>query len=217
MGSLKFTHRDGVKVCGRSSMGVTRKRRRREERLEEEEQARDPAEENVLEKERPREKEATATDRVLDLQKTAGNRATTAALSRWGLPTLPLAAAPQWPKEPQVIIDGKPLPLQSWSWADRSRGSGGGVTGVGRVELNDIQIQTALGEHSSDLAHKAAGGAHIKTVVIVIPGKDGKGVTFTFYDVVISGYSLAGRDESWSMNFAKKEFSESPPKAQPRP
>ena len=35
-------------------MGVQRKRRRREERLEEEEQAREPAEENVLEKERPR-------------------------------------------------------------------------------------------------------------------------------------------------------------------
>ena len=52
---------------------------------------------------------------MLDLQKTAGNRATTAAISRWGLPWLPMAAAPQWPKEPQVIIDGVVIPLQSWS------------------------------------------------------------------------------------------------------
>jgi hypothetical protein len=215
MGSLKFTHRDGVKVCGRSSMGVTRKRRRREERLEEEEQARDPAEENVLEKERPREKEATATDRVLDLQKTAGNRATTAALSRWGFPGVPATAAPQWPKEAQVIIDGRAIPLQSWGSSHQSSTSGS--TGRESVPLNDANIQTAVGEHSADLWRKAGEGGHIKTVVIVLPGKDGKGITFTFHDVLITGYSMSGQDEIWSINFAKKEFSTEPPKAQPRP
>ena len=76
-------------------MGVQRKRRRREERLEEEEaQGREPAEENVLEKERPKEKEGTVADRVLDLQKTAGNRATTEAIARWGLPDAPALGGP---------------------------------------------------------------------------------------------------------------------------
>ena len=154
---------------------------------------------------------------MIELQKTAGNRATTAAMSRWGFPTLPAAAAPQWPKEPQVIIDGKAIPLQSWSWSDQTRGTGGGAVGPGAVQLNDISIQTALGDHSATLALKAAQGEHIKTVVIVIPGKDGKGVTFTFHDVLITGYQLSEKDESWSMNFAKKEFSQSPPQAQPRP
>jgi hypothetical protein len=198
-------------------MGVQRKRRRREERLEEEEEAqgREPAEENVLEKERPKEKEGTVADRVLDLQKTAGNRATTAALARWGLPTLPLAAAPQWPKEPQVIIDGKAVPLQSWGTSHSSPNSGS--TGRESVQLNDANIQTALGEHSSDLVRKAGSGERIKTLVIVLPGKDGKGVTFTFYDVYITGYSLSDRNESWSISFGKKEFSQSPPQAQPRP
>jgi len=192
-------------------MGVQRKRRRREERLEEEEQAREPDEE----KERPREKEATATDRVLDLQKTAGNRATTAALSRWGVPGIPATAAPRWPKEAQVIIDGRVIPLQSWGSSHQSPISGS--TGGEGVPLNDANLQTAVGEHSADLWRKAAEGVHIKTVVIVLPGKDGKGITFTFHDVLITGYSMSGQDESWSINFAKKEFSTEPPKAQPRP
>ena len=111
-------------------MGVQRKRRRREERLEEEEeQGREPARDNVLEKERPQEKEATAADRVLDLQKSAGNRATTAALSRWGFPGVPATAAPTWPKEPQVIIDGVAIPLEAWSMAEGQGPAPRGPTG----------------------------------------------------------------------------------------
>jgi Type VI secretion system effector, Hcp len=200
-------------------MGVQRKRRRREERLEEEEQeqGREPAEENVLEKERPQEREPTAVDRVIDLQKTAGNRATTAALSRWGIGTLPLAAAPQWPKEPQAIVDGEVIPLKSWGWSDQSPTSGAGSVGAGKVELNDVNVQAVLGDHSSDLARKSARGEPVKTVVIVVPGKDGKGITLTFHDVLITSYSVSGNQESWSMNFRSKEFSQSPPQAQPRP
>jgi hypothetical protein len=199
-------------------MGAQRKRRRREEREEEEEErGREPAEENVLEKERPQEREATAFDRVIDLQKTAGNRATTAAISRWGLPWLPLAATPQWPKEAQVIIDGQALPLQSWGWPNRTPGTGGSSTGDGKVEFDDVNVTTTLGEHSADLAEKCARGTPIKTVVIVVPDKDGKGITLTFHDVLITSYSVSGNGEAWSMNFAKKEFSLAPPQAQPRP
>jgi hypothetical protein len=200
-------------------MGVRRKRRRREERLEEEEQAREPAQENVLEKERPREREreATPADKVLDLQKTAGNRATTAAISRWGLPWFPATAAPQWPKEPQVIIDGVVIPLQSFSWSEGQSGDGGLTTSPGAVQLNDVTIMTTLGEHSTDLHLAAVQGRQLKTVVIVVPGKDGKGFTVTLTEGVISSYSISERNESWSLAFRKKEFSQSPPKAQPRP
>ena len=94
-------------------MGGHRKRRRREERLEEEEeqQGREPAQESCSRRSGRRSARPRAADRVLDLQKTAGNRATTAALSRWGFPWFPATAAPQWPKEPQVIIDGVVIPL----------------------------------------------------------------------------------------------------------
>jgi hypothetical protein len=215
---LKFTHRDRVKVYGRLAMGVQRKRRRREERLEEEE-AREPSPENVLEKERPREREreATPADRVLDLQKTAGNRAVGATLSRWGLPWFPQTAAPQWPKEPQVIVDGVVIPLQSWSWSEDRGGTGAGSTGGERTQLNDVHVMTKMGDHSSDLMLKVAQGHRIKTVLIVIPGKDGKGYTLTLTDAVITGYSISEQLESWSLSFAKKEFNWSPPRAQPRP
>jgi hypothetical protein len=200
-------------------MGVQRKRRRREERLEEEEQAREPSPESVLEKERPREREreATPADRVLDLQKTAGNRAVGATLSRWGLPWFPQTAAPQWPKEPQVIVDGVVIPLRSWSWSEGSGGTGAGSIGAEQTRLNDVHVMTTMGDHSSDLALKIAQGRHIKTVLIVVPGRDGKGYTVTLTDVVITGYSITGDTEQWSISFAKKEFSQSPPQAQPRP
>ena len=170
-------------------MGVQRKRRRREERLEEEEQEleREPAEKAVQEKER--EREASPTDRVLELQKTAGNRATTAAISRWGFPGLPMTAAPQWPKEPQVIIDGKVIPLQSWSWADRvarhrrrlppARGGSSSTTSRSRRRWASTPPTSRA---------RPPVGEHIKTVVVVLPGKDGKGVTFTFHDVLITSY-----------------------------
>ena len=199
-------------------MGVQRKRRRRQQRLEEEEehQGREPAQESVLEKERPKEREATAADRVLELQKTAGNRATTAALSRWGLPWFPATAAPQWPKEPQVIFDGVVIPLESFSWSEGRSGSGGS-TSPGAGQLNDVTIMTTLGEHSTDLQLAAVQGRHFKTVVIVVPGKDGTGYTVTLTDGVISSYSISERNESWALSFRKQEFSQSPPKAQPRP
>jgi hypothetical protein len=200
-------------------MGVQRKRRRREERLEEEEQAREPSPESVLEKERPREREreATPADRVLDLQKTAGNRAVGATLSRWGLPWFPQTAAPQWPKEPQVIVDGVVIPLRSWSWSEGSGGTGAGSIGAEQTRLNDVHVMTTMGDHSSDLALKIAQGRHIKTVLIVVPGKDGTGYTITLTDVLITSYSISEQLESWSLSFAKKEFGQSPPQAQPRP
>jgi hypothetical protein len=203
-------------------MGIQRKRRRREERLEEEEQGREPAQEQVEEKERPREREATPADRVLDLQKTAGNRAVGAAIDRWGLAWLPMAAAPQWPKEAQVIADGTVIPISSWSWADHSPGVGAG-TGAGKPDVGrEISISTAAGSHSADLALRTADGRPFKTVIIVVPGKDGKGMTITLEDVMITSYQTSGSPhggnvETWSLSYAKRAYSQSPPQAQPRP
>jgi hypothetical protein len=193
-------------------MGVRRKRRRREEELEEQEEREQPQE-----REREIATEPTPADRVLELQKTAGNRAVGAAIARWGLPWLPMTAAPQWPKEPQVIFDGTVLPLSSWSWSDGSAGAGAGSTGPGKAQLNEVQVSTTMGTHSAELMLRTAEGRHFKTVMIVVPGKDGKGLTLTFTDVLISSYQISGDLETWSLSFATKEFSQSPPQAQPRP
>ena len=195
-------------------MATRRKRRRRlEEELEEQEEREPPQE---REREREVTTEPTPADRVLELQKTAGNRAVGAAIARWGLPGMPMTAAPQWPKEPQVIADGLVLPLSSWSWSSHAPGTGAG-TGQPHEGSGEISLSTKTGTHSSDLMLRTAEGRSFKTVVIVVPGKDGKGFTITLHDVMISGYQLSGDMETWSVSFAKKEFSQSPPQAQPRP
>jgi Type VI secretion system effector, Hcp len=197
-------------------MGVQRKRRRREEL--EEEQGREPAQEQVEEKERPQEREASPTDKVLELQKTAGNRAVGAALARWGLPWIPQTAAPEWPKEAEVILDGEVIPLSSFSWTGSNSTGGAGSAGVEKPQfVNEVNVTTPAGEHSAELFQKTVHGEPIKTVIIVVPGKDGKGFTITLTDVLISNYQTNGPTDSWSLSFAKREFSQSPPQAQPRP
>ena len=77
--------------------------------------------------------------------------------------------------------------------------------------------QHVRGRSLADLMLRTAEGRHFKTVMIVVPGKDGKGLTLTFTDVLISSYQVSGDLETWSHAFAKKGFSRSPPQAQPRP
>ena len=103
----------------------------REEELEELEERLEKTEPGPAAEEKAEEKEAAqktpgapeAADgpaaRVLELQKTVGNRADRPALARW-----PLFAAPpvaQWPKHLEMVIDGKTvIPLESAQMGDRS-------------------------------------------------------------------------------------------------
>jgi Type VI secretion system effector, Hcp len=195
-------------------MATRRKRLRHEEELEE--QGLKPAQEAVEEKERPKEREATAAERVLDLQKTAGNRATAAAISRLKTGT----AAPKWPKEPEVIVDGVVIPMSSFTWGGSNNGAfGTGGSGVTQRVVTEVSVVTPASEHSSDLYRKGASGASVKTVIIVVPRKEGGGFTAILTDVVISSFSTDGRTDSWTMTFAKHELSMEPPgtQAQARP
>jgi hypothetical protein len=193
-------------------MGTRRKRRRRDEEREDEEEREEPQE---------KERAAATTEvrpagRVLELQKTAGNRAVGAAIARWGFPWFPQTAAPQWPKEPQVIVDGKVIPMSSFSWSDPHAGTGAAGVGKGRSD-GEVSISTTLGDHSADLALRTAEGRPFKTVIIVMPHKDGTGVTLTFTEAFVSGYQITGQQENWTLNFKTRELSRSPPQAQPRP
>jgi Type VI secretion system effector, Hcp len=193
-------------------MGVQRKRRRREEELEEER-------DQEQQEERPRERKdatpAAPADRALELQKTAGNRAVGAALSRWGMPWVPQTVAPQWPKEPQVIVDGTVIPMSSFSWSDPQGGTG---TSLGKPRSDgEVSITTTIGDHSADLWRRTAEGREFKTVIIVMPHKNGTGVTITLTEATVSSYQVSGQTETWGLHFQKREFSQSPPQAQPRP
>jgi len=162
-------------------------------------------------------KSATTVDKALELQKTAGNRAVGAALSRW--PGFGATLVAQWPKEPQMIVDGTVIPIESFQEGIQARGTATGTSGnqnnTGTTGPGEIIVTLKMGKHSADLLLQATRGPGYKTVEIVIPTKDGKGIRFTLTDVLISNYSISGGGasplESLSLNFKKREFSQDPP------
>jgi type VI secretion system secreted protein Hcp len=178
------------------------------------------AEEQALEP--TKEKDAAdPTARVLELQKSAGNRATAAALARW-----PLFAAPQpvaqWPKQLEMVIDGKTvIPLESAQMGvDRrlTNPTGRGVEQEKPVdESGEMIVTLKSGKWSTDLFRESLHGRGYKTVEIVFPGKDGKGFRIVLADVLISSYSVSGQGDgpvdSISLSFKKREFSQDPPPA----
>lgn len=162
-------------------------------------------------------KQAPAVDKALELQKSAGNRAVGAMLSRWPGFGAPLIA--QWPKEPQMIVDGTVITIESFQEGVQAHGTATGSSGTqnrtGATGPGEIIVMLKMGKHSADLLLQATRGPGYKTVEIVIPTKDGKGIRFTLTDVQISNYSISGSGasplESLALNFKKREFSQDPP------
>ena len=99
------------------------------------------------------------------------------------------------------------------------RGTGTGTSGnqnkTGATGPGEIIVTLKMGKHSADLLLQATRGPGYKTVEIVIPTKDGKGIRFTLTDVLISNYSISSGGasplESLALNFKKREFSQDPP------
>jgi len=161
----------------------------------------------------------TPVARALELQKTAGNRATGAALARWPYLGLPQATA-QWPKEKQLILDDVVIPMESF--ADSVGNNRVALTpGSGTSKPNDatgegeVVVTLKMGDWSSDLFKANVTGKHYKTVELVVPGKDGKGVRWILTDVMISGLDISSAGDrptqSLQLHFKKREFSQSPP------
>ena len=161
--------------------------------------------------------------RVLELQKTAGNRATGQALARW-----PMLGAPQpvaeWPKHLEMIIDGKTvIPIESAQLGNRQALTNATGTGADPEkpvdERGELIVTLKQGDWSTGLFRESLYGRGFKTVEIVFPGKDGKGVRFILEDVLISSYSVSGHGgadldspmESLTLNFKKRTFSQDPP------
>jgi type VI protein secretion system component Hcp len=160
---------------------------------------------------------------VLALQKTAGNRAVGAMLSRW--PVLGTQQLAQWPKEPQLILDDTVIPLESFQEQVRNPTTavGAGSTAPRDEDLKgpgDIVVAIKMGKYSPDLFQRSLKGNGYKTVQIVMPTKDGKGFRIILADVLISSYSVGASGahdnapyESLTLSFKKREFSQDPPPA----
>jgi type VI secretion system secreted protein Hcp len=105
------------------------------------------------------------------------------------------------------------IDVDSWSWGETNSGSahGGGGTGAGRVTINDFFFTTHVSKASPKLFLACASGQHLKEAKLVgrKAGKDQQEfLTWTFSDVLVSGYQTGGTEadvprDQVSLNFAK--------------
>ena len=106
------------------------------------------------------------------------------------------------------------IDVESWSWGETNSGSAhaGGGAGAGRVVINDFFFTTHVSKASPKLFLACASGQHLKEAKLVAV-KPGKGqqefLTWTFSDVLVTGYQTGGSDtedaprDQVSLNFAK--------------
>jgi Type VI secretion system effector, Hcp len=160
----------------------------RERRLDE--VGRDPAEAGA-----PRPEQ-----RVLALQRSAGNRAVSAMLAR-----APETAVPADAKDtagPTATLSGiGTIPLLSVGLDP----AGGPPDREGEAKLpKDILLTSKLGKHSALLSKASADGTSMD-VEIVMP-RGGGALRIKLTGAVVSSYSASGETESWQLSFSSIKF-----------
>ena len=146
-----------------------RKRRGREDELEEA-LARVDEEPNAPKTAAP----PTLTDRTLDLQQSAGNRATHAAIHRWAGPTLHATA--QWPKTRQLRIGSFFIPVESHSEESKQSGAVGPGTGHRRDSFTGPGTMSLVlqgGDWDDDLMQALNRGEGFEKAELLVPSRDG--------------------------------------------
>jgi type VI secretion system secreted protein Hcp len=107
------------------------------------------------------------------------------------------------------------IDVESWSWGETNAGAPatGGGAGAGRVQMQDLHFTTRVSKASPKLFLACANGQHMKEARLV--GVHGGAMqqeflTWTFSDVLISGYQTGGAEggeilptDQVSLNFAK--------------
>jgi len=161
----------------------------------------------------------TLADRTLELQRSAGNRATGAAIHRWGGPALHAAA--QWPKTTQLRLGSFSIPVESYSASSEQSGvhaPGAGqrfdsFTGPGTMSL---VLQS--GDWEDDLMLTMRGDPRrFEKAELLVPARDGTGG----WRWILTGVELTG--VSWvpsgegirpplhvTLDFKRRESSDKP-------
>ncbi len=195
-----------------SRRGRLRKRMRLEEM--------DEVQENLeaVEQEAEPEKKAPAAaakpeDRVLELQKAAGNRATGAVLQRMAGPVLYQSG---WPKTQELRIGGMALPIEALSDDETLRGGHGGAsrnkdrsTGPG-----DLSIVIKQGAWINELYRMVREGKGVDTAEILIPFRDEKGQRWILTEVEIVSISAGSNTGeptfTLALSYKKRAFADTP-------
>jgi type VI secretion system secreted protein Hcp len=110
------------------------------------------------------------------------------------------------------------IDVDGWSWGESRPApppTGGGA-GAGKVQMQDVHVVSRISKASPKLFLACATGQHFKEARLV-GRKAGKSqqefLTFTFMDVLISGYQVSGAEggdvlpaDQVSLNFAKLKY-----------
>jgi len=194
-----------------------RGRLRKRMRLEEIDDVQENLEE--LEQEAEPEKQAPAAaakpeDRVLELQKAAGNRATGAVLQRLAGPVLYQSG---WPKTQELRIGGLALPIEALSDGETLGGHGGASRNRDRsTGPGDVSIVIKQGAWMTELYRMAREGKGVDKAEILIPFRDEKGQRWVLTEVEIVSIS-AGSDSgsgepmfTLALSYKKRAFADTP-------
>ena len=161
------------------------------------------------------EKTATPADKVLALQKSAGNNAVGAVLERWAGPLAQQRSKsklPTWPQSPVMLLGGEdPLPIESVQDANEQNAGR-----IGKEDPNgpgEFVVSMQHSEKATGLHHKVLEGRHYAKVELVIPGKGGKGMRWILFDVYVTMSSISGAGQTISLSYRSRELVHSPPAA----
>jgi hypothetical protein len=129
------------------------------------------------------------TERVLALQRAAGNRAVGTLLAR-----APKAKPKPAPKEPEslaerrvshIVLEGMaPIEAEGWSWAGASANN------------RDLQVTVRQGAHSSELMRAVTEGREFPHAELNWYGRSGGGFRVRFTGVMITSYHVAGGEDA---------------------
>jgi hypothetical protein len=158
----------------------------------------------------PREIEAEPAERVLALQRSAGNRAVSALLARDGA-----KPADKAKPEPAAVTGARvslpgigTIPLLSVSLGATP---GGGAIGRGEAErqAREVFVSSKVGEHSAGLMRATLDGKPMAVEVIIPSGKSTVRLKLT--GALVSSYNTSGEGpaaiETWALNFQAIEHS----------
>jgi hypothetical protein len=160
-------------------------------------------------------------ERLLELQKTAGNRAVGAVLDR--LAHDAAHAAPSggggWPREKQIIFDGTGLPLESVNMSVVGATHPGSGSRTPKPDQfggsGEISVVLPDGGWLNDLERAFRSGQVYKSVEIIVPTPGGGGLRLILTGVLLSGYASSGGGRhpltTVTLEYAQRTLSQKPP------
>jgi type VI secretion system secreted protein Hcp len=104
------------------------------------------------------------------------------------------------------------IDVESWTWGETNPGTtgAGGGGGAGRVQMQDFHFSTQVSKASPALFLACASGQHMKEArlaAVKTGAMQAEFLTWTFSDVLVSGYQTGGTEGELPMDSVSLTFS----------